>query len=172
MKRIISLIALIVVVVITTLFASGSLKTSDITKIFSKNYKLPIYSLKYDPKRVAQEDLKVTILDAKEQNKRILMKVGGDWCPWCNAFDSFLIDNPDIKSLLYDNYVVLKVYTGPENYNRGFLSQFPRNVATPHFYVLDKEGKLLHSQTTEILEKGRSYDKLKVKTFLSRWIKK
>ncbi|RLA07155.1 MAG: thiol-disulfide isomerase [Gammaproteobacteria bacterium] len=172
MKKIIGLVFLIVAVMLTTLFASGSLKISDITKVFSKKYDLPIYSTKYIPNRVAEEDFKFAIKTAKSSDKRILMEIGGDWCPWCNALDAFFIDNSDLKSLMHDNYVVVKIYRGKENYNSNFLAQFPKILGTPHFFVLKPDGSLLHSQGTEVLEKGRSYDKLKLQTFLKRWIKK
>ena len=39
----------------------------------------------------------------------------------------------------------------------------------PHFFVLDGQGKLLHSQDTAELEKGKSYRARRFKRFLTRW---
>jgi thioredoxin-related protein len=134
---------------------------------------LPVYATSYVKDRSADEDLKFAIADATEQNKRIMVIVGGDWCPWCNAMDKFLNEEEsDIGDYLYENFVVLKVYYGPGNYNSKFFSAFPKLIATPHIFVLESDGSLLYSQGTAELEKGRSYDKLKYKVFLQKWLKK
>ena len=131
---------------------------------------LPEFSKQYNPSYDPQSDLEFAISIASESNRRILMIVGGDWCPWCRSMDKFFKENSDLNALLHENFVVLKVYYGKENYNSRFLSGFPRLIATPHFYILDSDGSTLHSQETEVLEKGRSYDKLKVTAFLQRWL--
>lgn len=132
--------------------------------------KLPIYSTVYSPNHDPEADLDFALKDAEESSRRVLMMVGGDWCPWCRALDKFLQeDNPDLNAYLHNNYVVLKVFYGKENYNRNFLSGFPLMTGTPHFFVLEADGSLVHSQQTEVLEKGRSYDALKIKAFLEKW---
>lgn len=132
--------------------------------------KLPLYSKIYSPSHDPETDLDFAMQDAKETQRRILVLVGGDWCPWCRALDRFLQeDHPELNTFLHGNYVLLKVYYGKENYNRNFVSGFPLLTGTPHFYVLEPDGTLVHSQQTEILEKGRSYDALKMKAFLEKW---
>jgi thiol-disulfide isomerase/thioredoxin len=51
----------------------------------------------YDPKSDPNLDLKKAILEAKKTNKNIIVLIGGDWCPSCVNFDSFLYL---LKSLL------------------------------------------------------------------------
>ena len=131
---------------------------------------LPDFSKNYDPAHDPEANLEFAISMAKESNRRILMLVGGDWCPWCRALDTFFKEDADLYPLLHENFVLLKVYYGRENYNRNFLSGFPKLVATPHLYVLESDGTHLHSQGSEVLEKGRSYDALKVMAFLQRWL--
>ena len=133
--------------------------------------KLPDFSVAYNPAHDPESDLDFAIATAEETNRRILVMVGGDWCPWCRAMDTFFTENEELNKTLHDNFVVLKVYYGKGNYNREFLAGFPKVIATPHIFVLDKDGSTLHSQATEELEKGRSYDLLKYTAFLQRWIK-
>ena len=131
---------------------------------------LPDYSKNYVEGHDPEADLEFAIQDATDSGRRILIFVGGDWCPWCRALDKFMYeDHPEVAEYLHEHFVLLKVYYGKGNYNRAFLSGFPRLVATPHFFVLDSDGTLLYSQQTEVLEKGRSYDKLKLMTFLRKW---
>lgn len=131
---------------------------------------LPDFSKQYAPEHDPEANLEFAIGDAEESGRRILLFVGGDWCPWCRALDTFMNeDHPEIGAYLHEHFVLMKVYYGKENYNRTFLAGFPKLVATPHFFVLDSDGSLLHSQQTEALEKGRSYDKLKLMVFLKKW---
>ena len=134
---------------------------------------LPLYSKIYAKDHDPESDLEFVIEEAKGSDRRILLFVGGDWCPWCRALDTFLSkDQPEVGEYLHEHFVLMKVYYGPGNYNQSFLAGFPRLVGTPHFFVLESDGSLLHSQSTAELEKGRSYDTLKMMAFLKRWAPK
>jgi thioredoxin-related protein len=160
----------VIPILFTLLLAGCDLFDSESTAVNPAS--LPDFSQKYDPARDPGSDLNFAVASAKESNQRILMLVGGDWCPWCRAMDKFIKENDELYTLLHENYVLLKVYYGRENYNRDFLAGFPRMIATPHIFVLESDGSLLHSQGTEELEKGRSYDALKFTAFLQRWLPK
>mgnify|MGYP001396386387 FL=1 len=56
-----------------------------------------------------------------------------------------------------------------ENDNRAFLSRWPKVAGYPHLFVLDADGRLLHSQDTGALELGKGYDAAKVRAFLERF---
>lgn len=124
----------------------------------------------FDPLRNPAEDLKVTIVDAAKSNKRIILDVGGDWCVWCHRIDAFMNNTKEVKSLLEENYIVLKINYSKENKNEKFLSQYPAIEGYPHFFVLEKDGTFLHSQNTGELEKDKDYDKDKFIAFLNEWM--
>ncbi len=126
---------------------------------------------KFDPARNPFDDLARAIEIAKAENKRIILDVGGEWCVWCHRIDKFLHSDDEIRSLLEKYYVVVKVNFSKENRNERFLSQYPEIKGYPHFFVLDSDGKFLHSQNTGLLEEGKSYSKKKVTEFLLRWAK-
>jgi len=65
--------------------------------------------------------------------------------------------------------VVLKVNYSDENENKDFLGKYPKIRGYPHLFVLDSDGKLLHSQGTAELEEGKGYNEQKVMAFLSKW---
>lgn len=136
------------------------------TNNLNKKYE-PI--LKYDISRNPEQDLKETILEAKRLNKKILLEVGGDWCIWCHKLDKFFEMNKDIKNFLDEHFILMKVNFSKENKNEKFLSKYPEIPGYPHIFVLDKNGKLLHSQNTGELESGSNYDKNKMMTFLKKW---
>lgn len=124
---------------------------------------------KFDPTSNPFDDLKTAVDNAKQTNKRIILDVGGEWCIWCHRIDGFMHNTEEIKSLLEENFIIIKVNYSKENKNEKFLSQYPAIEGYPHFFVLDEEGKLLHSQNTGELEKDKDYDKEKFVAFLNKW---
>jgi thioredoxin-related protein len=124
---------------------------------------------KFDPNKDPFFDLKNIVVKAQEENKRIILDVGGEWCIWCHRLDAFIDSNDEIKNLLSENYFIMKVNFSPENKNEKFLEQYPKIKGYPHMFVLDSDGKFLHSQDTGLLEKEKSYDKEKIMAFLKEW---
>jgi thioredoxin-related protein len=128
--------------------------------------------VKFDPKRDPAKDLSAAIGKAKKENKRIILDVGGEWCGWCKLLDKYFVEKQDIGRYLHDNYVVVKVNFSPENENKAFLGAYPKIEGYPHFFVLEKDGKFLHSQNTGELEEGQGYSDEKMMAFLKKWAPK
>lgn len=124
---------------------------------------------KFDPARDAAGDVATAVAMAKAQGKRVLVDVGGEWCPWCHILDRFVAANADVRALTNANYVWVKVNWSRENKNEALLSRWPAITGYPHLFVLDADGKLLHSQDTGVLESGKDYDKAKFIAFLRAW---
>lgn len=124
---------------------------------------------KFDPTRDPFADLKNAVEYAQIENKRILLDVGGEWCIWCHRLDNFIETNEELKNYLLNNYLVVKVNFSPENKNEKFLSQFPKISGYPHFFVLENDGNLLHSQETGLLEKEKSYSADLLLEFFKKW---
>ena len=123
----------------------------------------------YDPKRDAAKDITDAIREAQRTNKHILLEVGGEWCSWCHTLDKFFLANPDLTQLRDKNFVTVKINFSEENQNKEVLSRYPPVGGYPHIFFLDSKGKLLLSQGTGTLEKGRSYNLEKLTTTLTTW---
>jgi thiol:disulfide interchange protein len=123
----------------------------------------------YDPARDSAADIEQALADATRTGRNVLLEVGGEWCSWCHILDKYFEDNADIRELRDRNFVMVKVNFSPENKNEQVLSRYPAIEGYPHFFVLDGEGKLLHSQNTGELEAGKSYDREKFTAFLKQW---
>ena len=124
---------------------------------------------KFDPARDPAKDVAAATEAARAQNKRVLLDVGGEWCVWCHILDDFIAKNADVRAAVDAGYIVVKVNWSPQNKNEAFLSTLPKITGYPHLFVLDGNGKLVHSQETDVLEQGRGYDKSKFLEFLRRW---
>jgi thioredoxin-related protein len=124
---------------------------------------------KFDPARNAAKDIAEAIALAQKENKRIILDVGGEWCGWCKKLDKFFEENVEASAILKAKYLLVKVNFSPENKNEAVLSRYPKINGYPHLFVLDKNGKLLHSQDTGELETGDHHDPAKVIPFLKEW---
>jgi thioredoxin-related protein len=123
----------------------------------------------FDPTRDTAKDIADAIKQATKEKKRILLDVGGNWCIWCRRLDLLMETDKQIRDALKQKFVVVKVNFSPENKNESILSKYPAVTGYPHLFVLEKDGKLLHSQDTGLLETGDHHDPAKVMEFLNKW---
>jgi len=110
-----------------------------------------------------------TCAEAHITGKRIIVDVGGDWCSYCCQMDEFFQQYSDLAQLRDDNFVTVAVFYSSENKNENFLSRYPKVEGIPHFFVLEKDGSLLHSQHVLDLRSSGAYDPGKMKDFLIKW---
>jgi len=124
---------------------------------------------KFDPKRDPAKDLAAAVTQARQEHKKIILDVGGEWCIWCHRLDDFIAGEQTLHKYMGEHYVVVKVNFSEENPNKAFLSGFPKIDGYPHLFVLDQDGKLLHSQSTGDFESGKGYSAPAFETFLHKW---
>ncbi len=129
----------------------------------------PQLPARFDPTRDAAADLETALRIARAAGTRVLIDVGGEWCAWCHILDRFFAANPEVRQLRDANYVWLKINFSRENRNESFIGRWPDVAGYPHFFVLESDGRLLHSQDTGALEAGRDYDPAAMRAFLVRW---
>lgn len=123
----------------------------------------------YDPTRDPFADLEAAILQAEAENKHILLIVGGEWCLWCHILEDFISSHPETAEIIQNGFVVIKVNYSDENANSDFLAQYPPILGYPHFFILNNEGELIHSQQTNILEEGQSYNEGQFNALIFTW---
>ncbi len=131
----------------------------------------PVYTVgKYDPEADPAVDLIATIERAQAEHKRIILQVGGEWCQFCHRLDAFIRETPSVATGLHDGFLIMKVsFTQGENENTEFLGQYPDVAGYPHWYVLESDGTLLHSQDTSKIQKGNNYSEDKLLAFIEKW---
>ena len=125
--------------------------------------------VKFDPSRDALRDVDAALQLAKTTNRRVLVEIGGEWCVRCHIMDRFFTANPDINALRDARFVWLKVNYSKENSNAALLARWPKVAGYPHLYVIDTDGRVLHSQDTSALEAGKTYDPAAFRKFLTEW---
>ena len=124
---------------------------------------------RFDPARDPAHDLDTALQMARKTRRRVLAEVGGEWCTWCHIMDHFFAANPDLAKMRDANFIVLRINFSKENQNQAFLGRWPKVAGYPHFFVLDANGRLLHSQDTSVLEAAKDYDPAAFRAFLLEW---
>ena len=135
--------------------------------VAADNIYVPVHT--FDPKRDAAADIQEAIAEARKTGKRIILDVGGDWCQYCHQMDQLFQEHPELVEIRDRNFVTVAVYHGSDKKNEQTLSRYPKVEGIPHFYVLDGDGSVLHSQHLVELRKNGKYDPDKMKDFLTKW---
>jgi thioredoxin-related protein len=125
---------------------------------------------KFDARRDAAADVAQAVARARTEGKRVIVDIGGEWCTWCHILDRFIAVHDDVRSLIEDNFIWVKVNYSPSNKNERLLAAWPRVTGYPHLFVLDGAGRLVRSQATGDLESAKDYDKGKMLAFLQESI--
>jgi thiol:disulfide interchange protein len=155
--------------VLASLFV-GAILVSNVHTVRADAPPKPVYSVaEYDPERDPVADLKSTVEQARKDNKRILIQVGGEWCGWCHLMNDYFHANSKVAAALQKDYIIMKVNFSPENKNESFLKQYPNISGYPYIFVLESDGRLLHPQDTAKLEEGRGYSEGAMLGFLKKW---
>lgn len=99
----------------------------------------------------AQNDFEDALKKAAAENKRVVVDVYTDWCGWCKKMDAEAYSNSEVKKLLEDNFVLVKLnaegknkltYNGKQ-YTEEELSYYFEVFSFPTTIFLEPDGKLI-----------------------------
>ena len=125
----------------------------------------------YNPTANTAKDISEVLKQAQSEKIYVLIQAGGNWCGWCIAFNKFTKEDKQIDSVLKADFIIYHLNYSQENKNYATFKKygFPQRFGFPVFLILDGNGKLLHTENSAYLEKGKSYDQVKVFEFLRNW---
>ena len=125
----------------------------------------------YDPAADVKAQISAAVKRAGAEERNVLLMFGGNWCPWCHRLHELFATDAAIKKVLAERYVVLLVDVGEkpgQPLNQDLVDLYRiKGFGFPALAVLDKQGKLLCTQSTGVLEKGKGHDPAKVLAFLT-----
>lgn len=99
----------------------------------------------------AQDNFEDALKKAKTENKRVIVDVYTDWCGWCKKMDADAYSNKDIKKIIEDNFIFIKLnaegknkinYNGKQ-YTEEELSFYFDVFSFPTTVFLEPDGKLI-----------------------------
>ncbi len=124
----------------------------------------------YDPGADVKAQIAAAVKTAGVENKNIILMFGGNWCPWCHRLHELFQADAPIKKLLAARYILLLVDVGEkpaQPLNRDLVDLYRiKDFGYPALAVLDKQGHLLCTQSSGVLEKGKGHDPARVLAFL------
>lgn len=129
----------------------------------------------YNDKENAETKIAELVKQAQKENKNIILQAGGNWCIWCLRFNQFVQTTPELKNIVDENYLYYHLNYSPENKNEKVFAKYGNpgeKFGYPVFVVLDKNGKMIHTQDSAVLEEGKGYSIEKVKAFFTEWAPK
>ena len=128
----------------------------------------------YDSERDAIAEIDSAVRQAGIENKYVLIQVGGNWCKWCIRLHHFIESNHQVDSIIYADYIPIRVNYSKENQNPEAMKRlgFPDRFGFPVLVILDSKGNRLHIQDTYYLEQEDGYSEEKIKRFLLNWNRK
>ena len=129
----------------------------------------------YNAEENAEAKIAELVKKAKAENKNIILQAGGNWCIWCLRFNQFVQTTPELKNVVDENYLYYHLNYSPENKNEKVFAKYGNpgeKFGYPVFVVLDKNGKMIHTQDSAVLEEGKGYSIEKVKAFFTEWAPK
>lgn len=121
----------------------------------------------YNEKADAKADIAAALSRASQENHRVLLVWGGNWCSWCIKLHGLFQDDRTIKELLKDEYQVVLVDI---NHNKPLAEKYKveSGKGVPYLTLLDSTGKVIVNQETGSLEAGSKHDPEKVLAFLKK----
>ncbi len=136
----------------------------------SKPDRPAIYDTKADGEKQIADALKI----AAHDNRRVLLKFGANWCPWCHQLHRLFKEDARVAAKLKESYelVLIDVDTvDGKKHNENVDAKYgnPMKLGLPVLVILDSDGKQLTTQSTEVFEVEDHHDPEKVLAFLDKW---
>lgn len=130
-----------------------------------------IYGNLYNPEADARADIQHAVTRAQQEDKNVMLQIGGNWCIWCIRFHHLITTNDTLTRLMNAHFIFVPVNYDQHNKNDSIWSElgFPQRFGFPVFVILDKTGKVIHIQNSAYLEEGPGHSPARVAGFLKQW---
>ena len=131
----------------------------------------------YDPTLDGWKQLQAAASTAATEGKRVLVVVGGNWCPWCRALDRLMTGDAALRGEVAAHFELVHLNYSKENKNPEAMARLgnPAKLGFPSFVVLSPRLEVLHTQASGEFETGDpkkpGHDPAKLIAFLKQWEK-
>jgi len=122
----------------------------------------------FDPKTDANANIEAALRSARQDNKRVLIRFGGNWCGGCNRLSDLFESQAEISAILEKSFVVVPVNidTNTQLFDR-YVTQ-RKDTGFPQLTVIDADARILANRSLADFQVGLKLDAAAVKTFLEK----
>lgn len=128
----------------------------------------------YDVNADASEQIAAALAKAKQENRRVLIQWGGNWCGWCIQLNDHLRADKDLRRKLLYEYDIVHIDIGRFDKNIELATKLGADLkgnGVPFLTVLSADGTPIANQETGSLEApdnpDASHDSDKLMAFLT-----
>ncbi len=104
---------------------------------------------------------------AKAESKRVLIQFGGNRCGWCVRLHDLCQKDSTLSATLSKRFVV--AYVDSQTNQRTMKMYAPDVEGVPYLVVLDSDGNVLVTQSTDVFEVGSVHDPKKLNAWFEEW---
>jgi thiol-disulfide isomerase/thioredoxin len=124
----------------------------------------------YDADAVATQQIAEALAKAGQDNKRVLLQFGANWCGWCQKLHTLFQTDPEVSAKIKSDYVVVLIDVDKDR-NADVTKRYgqPTRFGLPAIVLLDADGNQLTTKDTSELEEGDHHSPEKVMAFLQEW---
>ncbi|RED44158.1 thioredoxin family protein [Seonamhaeicola aphaedonensis] len=115
-----------------------------------------------EQKTFSKNSFKRTLLDAKEQNKNILLYFTAGWCYPCKWMDKYIFSHEEVHDNIISDFITLKVDVDSQKGEK--LRQIYSGEGIPNFFILNSDGGILKKRVGS-MKKSEFLDFLLVDNF-------
>ena len=127
----------------------------------------------YDENADADRAVAVAFARAHSEHKRLLIDLGGNWCPDCRILAG-VMDLPEVRAFVDAHYVVVRVDVGRFNRNLKIPARFgitQRFEGVPSVLIATPEGELVDRDHVAALADARSMAPQAIADWLAMWVR-
>lgn len=132
----------------------------------------------YDPELDAKAAVDTALRTARAENKLVLIKMGGNWCPDCKVL-SGMMEVPGLADMIDDRFEVVKVDVGKALPDGGYekntdiAERFGAGgfEGVPTLLIVTPSGKLLNADEPSIFRNARDRNPQDLADYLYRYAK-
>ena len=155
------------------LFAlSGAATAAEAPKVAIATLKdLSVPPHPYDENADADAAVAAAFTRAHAEHKRVLIDLGGNWCPDCRILAG-IMELPEMHRFLDEHYVIVSVDVGRFNQNLPVPARFgitKRLEGVPSVLVADPDGTLVDAGHVAALADARSLQPQAIADWLAQW---
>ena len=125
----------------------------------------------YDEKADATADVDAAFARARASGKRVLIDLGGNWCPDCRIL-SGVMDLPEVKPFIAGHFETVAVDVGRFNRNLHIPERFKAGkvAGVPWLIIAEPDGTAVHS-SYEVTDNGFAQKPQAMVNWLAKWVK-